>query len=42
MQWLEDKGYISHFNGNIKRKILITDEEYENFLMENFNSVDKD
>lgn len=34
MQWLEDKGYISHFNGNIKRKVLITDEQYNTFLQD--------
>ena len=34
MQWLEDKGYISNFNGNIKRKVLITDEQYKTFLQD--------
>ena len=34
MRWLEEKGYISNFNGSQRRKVLITDEQYKTFLQE--------
>lgn len=34
MRWLEEKGYISNFNGSQRRKVLITDEQYKTFLQD--------
>lgn len=36
IEWMECEGYIGTFDGAKHRKVLITDEQYEAFIKENF------
>lgn len=41
IEWMEDEGYIGPFDGAKSRKVLITDEQYETFIKENFADSDE-
>ena len=41
IEWMECEGYIGTFDGAKHRKVLITDEQYETFIKENFADSDE-
>lgn len=41
IEWMESEGYIGTFDGAKHRKVLITDEQYETFIKENFADSDE-